>query len=86
MRDFYSMTAFFRNNTLRALDDSRGRDYPPTILFPSPADRMRWPELQQSLTAKTNEINSRQAAARPISKDGSRGPNLSDGGRHFSPD
>jgi hypothetical protein len=65
MRDFYSMTAFFRNNTLRALDDSRGRDYPPMIFVPSPADRARWPELQQSLTAKTNELKSRQAAARP---------------------
>ena len=65
MRDFYSMTAFFRNNTLRALDDSRGRDYPPMIFVPSPGDRVRWPELQQLLAAKTNDVKSRQAAARP---------------------
>ncbi|HKX60678.1 MAG TPA: DUF1553 domain-containing protein [Verrucomicrobiae bacterium] len=65
MRDFYSMTAFFRNNTLRALDDSRGRDYPPTIFVPSPPDRARWPQLQQFLAGRTNDIKARQAAARP---------------------
>jgi len=57
-RDFYSLTAFFRNNTMMAMDGNRA-DPPPTLFIPAPEDRKRWPELQSELSTSKRELQAR---------------------------
>ncbi len=56
-RDFYSLAAFFRNNTMPAMDGNRF-DTPPTLFVPSPADRSSWQDVQ----ARIGGIRSRMEA------------------------
>jgi mono/diheme cytochrome c family protein len=56
-RDFYSLAAFFRNNTMPAMDGNRF-DTPPTLFVPSPTDRSSWQDLQ----ARIGGIRSRMEA------------------------
>jgi hypothetical protein len=55
-RDFYSMSAFFRNTTQKAMDDNIS-DTPPIVVVPRIEDRDRWTQL------KTDEKAVRQQAA-----------------------
>ena len=55
-RDFYSMSAFFRNTTQKAMDDNIS-DTPPIVVVPRMEDRERWTQL------KTDERTLRQQAA-----------------------
>ena len=48
IKDFYSMTAFFRNNTQLAMDGNK-KDTPPNLFVPTMADRQRWSELDPAV-------------------------------------
>lgn len=61
-KDFYSLAAFFRNNTMPAMDGNR-HDTPPTLFIPAAQDRARWPELQAGITALRNEQQGREKDA-----------------------
>lgn len=49
-KDFYSLSAFFRNNTMPAMDGNVS-DTMPNLFVPAVADRARWDALQADLTA-----------------------------------
>ena len=63
-KDFYALTAFFRNSTMPAMDRNKA-DHPPTTFVPLPEDRKIWDALKGQLEAKKNEIKARQKSARP---------------------
>jgi hypothetical protein len=58
-RDFYAMTAFFRNTTQHAMDGNIS-DTPPIVVVPASADVPRWAELDGQETA----LRARLAEAR----------------------
>lgn len=64
MRDFYSMSAFFNNNTIGAMDGNI-RDTPPVIFVPKREDRPRWDALSKDIEALRAVIASRKESARP---------------------
>lgn len=61
-KDFYAMTAFFRNTTMSAMDRNSA-EHPPTIFAPRATDRSRWNELQQELTNADLAITQRRKDA-----------------------
>jgi hypothetical protein len=61
-KDFYAFAAFFRNNTMPAMDGNR-YDTPPTLFVPSAGDEARWSELQALLKGMREEEKSRATAA-----------------------
>jgi hypothetical protein len=65
MKDFYAMTAFFRNSTIPALDNGSDANTAPLAFVPVQADRARWAQLQQAITAKKEAIETRKREARP---------------------
>lgn len=60
-KDFYSLTAFFRNNTMPAMDGNR-YDTPPTLFVPAVADRAAWTRVEQELAALKGELAARERA------------------------
>jgi hypothetical protein len=60
-KDFYSLTAFFRNNTMPAMDGNR-YDTPPTLFVPAVADRPAWTRIEQELAALKGELTARERA------------------------
>ena len=61
-KDFYSLTAFFRNNTMPAMDGNR-HDTPPTLFVPAVADRDAWTKLQAEIAGLKGELQARSKAA-----------------------
>jgi hypothetical protein len=64
-RDFYSLTAFFRNTTQQALDGNIP-DTPPVIVVPSGEDLNRWAQLtrdEQSVKDRMHEIRGANSKA-----------------------
>ena len=61
-RDFYAMTAFFRNTTQYVMDGNIS-DVPPYIIVPRDEDRQRYDEVRRSLRKTHAELA--QAAAAP---------------------
>jgi len=61
-RDFYALTAFFRNSTMPTMDGNR-HDTPPTLFVPTMSDRERWPVLQAAISGKKQEQQVRNKAA-----------------------
>src|SRR5688572_28226031 len=57
-RDFYSLTAFFRNNTMAAMDGNVS-DTPPSLFVPAAQDRDRWTALQREVANIKREQQSR---------------------------
>jgi hypothetical protein len=55
-KDFYSLTAFFRNNTMPAMDGNVS-DTRPSLFVPATADRARWTALQTELTAARSAVD-----------------------------
>ena len=64
-KDFYSLTAFFRNNSIRVLDDGSNANTPPLVFVPAREDRPRWSELEKVIAVKTAEIDRRKETAKP---------------------
>ncbi len=64
MKDFYSMTAFFRNGTQPALDNSVNGNTPPLLFVPVRQDRPRWEELQQAIAANRKLSEERKGVAK----------------------
>ncbi|HXU79029.1 MAG TPA: DUF1553 domain-containing protein [Methylomirabilota bacterium] len=63
-KDFYSMTAFFRNSTVPALDNGSDANTAPLAFVPARADRQRWTQLEQAVTEKKAAIENRKREAR----------------------
>ena len=61
-KDFYSLTAFFRNNTMPAMDGNIS-DTPPSLFVPAREDRGRWPALQREIAATKAGIDTRAEQA-----------------------
>ncbi len=57
-RDFYALTAFFRNTTQYVMDGNIS-DPPPTVVVPSDADRSRWAELRAIAAENDVSLESR---------------------------
>lgn len=62
-KDFYSMTAFFRNNTMSALDGNNA-SHPPVMFAPQISDREAWQNMDSELAAVDKKINDRASSAR----------------------
>ncbi len=54
-REFYAMTAFFRNTTQYVMDGNIA-DPPPILVVPNDEDRDRWYELREEAVANTDGI------------------------------
>jgi len=61
-KDFYSMTAFFRNTTMQAMDRNDA-NHPPSIFVPHLGDRERWQVLEKQLAEKKAALDSRAKQA-----------------------
>src|SRR5258708_2671913 len=61
-KDFYALTAFFRNNTMAAMDGNVS-DPAPVLFVPAAADRARWPGLQAEIGAAESALQARAAQA-----------------------
>jgi hypothetical protein len=63
-RDFYSLTAFFRNTTQRFMDGDVF-DTPPFIVVTSGPDRARWDALRKEIPAAESQLEQIRSAAQP---------------------
>ncbi|MFD0893604.1 DUF1553 domain-containing protein [Luteolibacter ambystomatis] len=63
-KEFYSMTAFFRNSTMSALDGNNA-EHPPNVFVPLMSDRARWGELATAITDTNKQIAEREKTAQP---------------------
>jgi hypothetical protein len=63
IREFYSLTAFFRNTSMEAMDKNNA-EHPPNVFVPLPDDRTRWSELQKEIAALKKQAAERKANAR----------------------
>jgi hypothetical protein len=63
-KDFYSLSAFFNNSTMGALDGNI-KDTPPSVIVPTNADRPRFEKMNSELAALHKKIEERKLAARP---------------------
>ncbi|WP_193210944.1 DUF1553 domain-containing protein [Luteolibacter marinus] len=63
-KEFYSLTAFFRNTPMSALDGNNA-EHPPNIFVPLPGDRERWTSVAGDIAAVEKQISDRAASARP---------------------
>lgn len=63
-KEFYSLTAYFRNTPISALDGNNA-EHPPTVFVPLPEDRTRWNELAAEIGRVGKELATRKAAAGP---------------------
>lgn len=61
-KEFYQFTAFFRNNTMKALDGNNA-EHAPSIFVPLPEDRDRWASIDSSLKGIDGRIAERRKAA-----------------------
>jgi len=63
-RDFYALSAYFRNNTMPAMDGNVS-DTPPNIFVPARADRARWDALQGEIGRAKSALENRTKAEDP---------------------
>jgi hypothetical protein len=61
-KDFYALTAFFRNTPQPALDGNL-KDTPPVVVVPSEADRPRWAADQKEVADLSRRIDERKRQA-----------------------
>ncbi len=63
-KDFYALTAFFRNTTMDAMDRNKA-DHPPNIFAPHPKDRDRWDSLDNQIAQSNQALAKRRSEAGP---------------------
>ena len=63
MKDFYSLSAFFRNTTQGAMDGNI-RDTAPIMVLPKPDDEKRWGEVPKELETAKAAVAERKKALR----------------------
>lgn len=63
-KDFYSLTAFFRNNTMPAMDNNYA-DTEPNVFVPAVADRPRWNALQAEIAQLKTSLDARAKEVQP---------------------
>ncbi|NQX01647.1 DUF1553 domain-containing protein, partial [bacterium] len=63
-KEFYSLTAFFRNTPMSALDGNK-EDHPPNVFVPILEDRQRWGILAGEIAAVEKQLAARATVARP---------------------
>ncbi|MBI5767958.1 MAG: DUF1553 domain-containing protein [Verrucomicrobia bacterium] len=61
-KDFYAFAAFFRNNTMPAMDGNVS-DTKPTVFVPAVADRARWSALQAEIESTRGALKQRAMEA-----------------------
>jgi hypothetical protein len=63
-KDFYSLSAFFNNATVSAMDGNI-KDSPPVIVVPKADDRARWDAVQTELASVRKRVEERRKSAKP---------------------
>lgn len=63
-KEFYALTAFFRNTPMAALDGNDA-NHPPSIFVPLPADRDRWDALAAEIAGTEKQLAERRDSSRP---------------------
>ena len=63
-KEFYALTAFFRNTPMTALDKNE-EDHPPNVFVPLLPDRERWDVLAREIADNEKRLAARAKAARP---------------------
>ena len=63
-KDFYSLTAFFRNTPMSALDNNNA-EHPPNVFVPLLEDRLRWQTLADEISAMDQQLAARAKTAHP---------------------
>lgn len=63
-KEFYSLTAFFRNTPMSALDGNNA-EHPPNVFVPLPGDRDRWTAIASEITELEKQLAAREKAAGP---------------------
>ncbi len=61
--EFYSLTAFFRNTSMNAMDRNKA-DHPPNVFVPLHEDRSRWSELEKEIANLEKQAADRTTNAR----------------------
>jgi mono/diheme cytochrome c family protein len=64
-KDFYSLTAFFRNNTSSILDGPNGNNAP-TLFLPAHKDIARWKKLEPAIENAKKAVAARKVEAGPV--------------------
>ncbi len=62
-KDFYSLTAFFRNTPMSAMDGNSA-EHPPNVLVPLAKDRARWNLLAGEIASTEKLLTQRKTSAR----------------------
>jgi hypothetical protein len=62
-KEFYSLTAFFRNSTMQAMDGNNA-EHPPVAFVPAAADRARWDGIGGDIAAAEKELAGRSEQAK----------------------
>lgn len=62
-KEFYQLTAFFRNNTMSALDGNNA-NHPPSIFVPANEDREKWVSFDSRVAEVDQRIAGRREAAK----------------------
>lgn len=63
-KEFYSLTAFFRNTPMSSLDGNNA-EHPPNVFVPLMEDRERWTSLAAEIGSVEKQIAAREKNARP---------------------
>jgi hypothetical protein len=63
-KEFYSLTAFFRNTPMSALDGNNA-EHPPNVFVPLRDDRDRWMAILGEISAVEKQLATRAGTARP---------------------
>ena len=63
-KEFYSLTAFFRNTPMSSLDGNNA-EHPPNVFVPLVDDRDRWTSVAADISGTEKQIADRASAARP---------------------
>jgi hypothetical protein len=63
IKEFYSLAAFFRNNTMNAMDGNNA-EHAPVVFVPNKDDRSRWDEVGLELVQLEESLKQRRETAR----------------------